>query len=122
MLTLKRMADGSKAELLSRLHISNPETFVYEAVEHGTQTGFAVFENRDGQVMLTHAVYGDDSELLDGLVRAGMAWLDDNGIRKLSFGEALDREILKKLHFITDDKNDVDSIGDFLKTCKKCRM
>ena len=122
MLVMKRMEDASKAELLEQLHISNPETFIYEATEHGRRTGYAVFENISGKVTLTNAEYGGDLDLLDGLVRSGMAWMDDNGIAALSFGASLDRETLKKLAFVTDDKNDVDSVGEFLKTCKKCRM
>lgn len=122
MLTMKRMEDPDKRELLDKLGRSGSEAFIYEAKERGERIGFAVFENEEGRVTLTCAEYGGDEQLLDGLVRAGMAWLCDCGISSLYFGEKLDRGVLKKLGFVSDDKNDVDSVCEFLKTCKKCRM
>ncbi len=122
MLTMKRMPDAEKQELLDKLGLGGAEAFVYEAREGGGRIGYAVFENVDGRVTVTRAEYGADESLLDGLVRAGMAWLDDNGFERLYFSEALDQTLLQKLYFVTDDVKYVDSVGEFLKTCKKCRM
>ena len=44
------------------------------------------------------------------------------GFSELYFSDQLDANLLKKLYFISDESNYVNSIGDFLKTCKKCRM
>lgn len=122
MLTMKRMPDAEKQELLDKLRLGGAEAFVYEAREGGGRIGYAVFENIDGRVTVTRAEYGADESLLDGLVRAGMAWLDDNGFERLYFSEELDQTLLQKLYFVTDDVKYVDSVGEFLKTCKKCRM
>ena len=122
MLAMKRMQEADKKVLLDMLGIVNEEAFVFEATERGERIGYAVFEHMTDRVVLTHAEYGTDGALLDGLVRAGMAYLEDSGNTALYFGEMLDQRVLKQYGFITDDKNYVDSVGEFLKTCKKCRM
>ncbi len=122
MLTMKRLQGKEKEALLKELGITRPEVFIYGGYERGTRTGYAVFERIEGKVTLTHAVYGADLDLLDGLVRTGMAWMDDNGLQTLYFSDKLGREPLEKLYFISAESNYVNSVGDFLKTCKKCRM
>lgn len=122
MLTMKRMQGEERDALLRELGLIRPEAFIYGGYERGERIGYAVFERLEGRVTVTAAEYGTDLDLLDGLVRAGMAWMDDNGLECLYFSDKLDREPLKKLYFISDESNYVNSVGDFLKTCKKCRM
>ena len=122
MLIMKRMQGEEKETLLGELGITRPEVFVYGGYEHGKRTGYAVFEQLEGRVTLTHAAYGTDLDLLDGLVRAGMAFMDDSGLKALYFSDKLPREPLEKLYFVSSESNYVNSVGDFLKTCKKCRM
>lgn len=122
MLEMKRLPDGTeKSELLTKLGVKTPEAFVYVAYEQNRQIGYAVFENAAGKVTVTYAEYQEE-ELLDGLIRSGMAWMDDCGLSVLYFSDKLDTDLLKKWHFISDESNYVNSVGDFLKTCKKCRM
>ena len=114
MLEMKRLQDGKqKSALLTELGVDTSEVFVYAAYEGGNQIGYAVFENLEGKVTVTYAEYQDE-DLLDGLIRSGMAWMDDCGFSELYFSD--------QLYFISDESNYVNSIGDFLKTCKKCRM
>jgi len=122
MLTMKRMPEDEKRALLVSLGLEDTDTFVYEAKEGGAQIGYAVFQNKDGRPTAIRVDYGTDEGLFDGLLRAGMAWLEDNGFTALYFSEQMDQALLKKWYFITDDIKYVDSIGDFLKSCKKCRM
>lgn len=124
MLTMKRMLDESKEKqtLLKELGITTPEVMIYGAYENGVRTGYAIFEWIEGRVVVTHLSFGGDIDLLDGLIRSGMAWFDDNGITSLTFSDKLPKEPLKELWFVSDDTNSVDSIGDFLRTCKKCKM
>ncbi|MBQ4152882.1 MAG: hypothetical protein IJD11_00880 [Oscillospiraceae bacterium] len=122
MLTMKRMPEDEKRALLVSLGLEDTDTFVYEAKEGGAQIGYAVFQNKDGRPTAIRVDYGTDEGLFDGLLRAGMAWLEDNGFTSLYFSEQMDQALLKKWYFITDDIKYVDSIGDFLKSCKKCRM
>lgn len=122
MLEMKRMQDGEqKTAFLARLGVNGTEAFVYVAYDGEEQIGYAVFENIAGKITVTYAEYADE-DLLDGLIRSGMAWMDDCGFSELHFSERLDTELLKKLYFITDESNYVNSVGDFLKSCKKCRM
>ena len=122
MLEMKRLQDGEqKSALLAELGVHTPEVFVYVAYEGNNQIGYAVFENLEGKVTVTYAEYQDE-DLFDGLIRSGMAWMDDCGFSELYFSDQLDTNLLKKLYFISDESNYVNSIGDFLKTCKKCRM
>lgn len=122
MLEMTRLQDGKqKSALLTELGVDTSEVFVYAAYEGGNQIGYAVFENLEGKVTVTYAEYQDE-DLLDGLIRSGMAWMDDCGFSELYFSDQLDANLLKKLYFISDESNYVNSIGDFLKTCKKCRM
>lgn len=122
MLIMKRMQGEERQALLKELNVHRPEVFVYGGYQGGSRIGYAVFEQIDGRVEVTHLSYGADIDLLDGLVRSGMAWMDDNGLERLYFSEKLEKEPLKQLYFITDSSNYVNSVGDFLKTCKKCRL
>ncbi len=122
MLTMKRMQGEEKEALLKELGITQPAVFVYGGYERGVRIGYTVFEQLETGVALTHALYGADLDLLDGLVRAGMAWMDDNGLQGLYFSDKLDHKDLEKLFFVSADCNSVNSVSDFLKTCKKCKM
>lgn len=122
MLTMKRMPEADKQALLRSLGLNDEETFIYEAKEGEQRIGYAVFQNKDQKPTVVYAEYGGDESLLDGLIRSGMAWMDDNHLTCLYFSDELDQAPLKRLGFLTDDKKYVDSIENFLKTCKKCRM
>ncbi len=121
MLTMKRMSEGDKQTLLTSLGIVGSENFVYEAKEGEKPLGYAVFQNIDGRPTLVSVSYGEDEGLFDGLIRAGMAWLDDNGFDTLFFAEGVDRQLLQKYWFITDQQEFVKPISDFLRTCHGCK-
>lgn len=121
MLTMKRLPEEEKTALLKVLGIER-EAFIYASFERGQRTGYAVFEYNDGKVTVSAVSYDGDENLFDGLIRSGMAYMMDSGLERLYFADKLDRVLLHKLGFIDEKSNYVNSVGDFLKTCKKCRM
>ncbi len=73
---------------------------------------------QSGEVVLVKA---SDDSMVDGLIRAVLASLYDFGINSVTFSDAVDMDIVRKLNIVKPNEITVPSIKDILYNCKNCQ-
>ena len=94
----------------------------FEAKQQETTIGYVLYRLADGACEILYAQCKGDGALFDGLLRSVFFSLTENGADlPARFDKAVDKDMLKKYGFITDDTYFVKSMLDFLNNCKNCK-
>lgn len=102
------------------LNISDEIVSVVEALNNSDIIGYGIYHYNDEKVIIDYVDGNNDRNLYDGIVRAILYLAMMNNIDNAMFNFD-DREMLKKLGFVNDNNNHLESITKFMDKCKNCR-
>ncbi|NMA79491.1 MAG: hypothetical protein GX967_02460 [Clostridiales bacterium] len=100
--------------------ISNDNAMIIVA-EDGKEIGHLISYIENAILHIVEVECGDDIYLYDGVVRAALNSAMTRNIDKAQF-HVKDMGILKKLCFVKDGEENIESIMKFLSKCKSCNI
>ena len=125
MLLIKPLFHGeeeARACLSVAGHADLAGALVYRALQGGEELGFVVFTVADYTLTIEALQVHDakDLDVVDGLLKAAIAYGMDHDALYLHYVEGMDQALLHRLNFWPDTEKSEFSIIDVLNKCKHC--
>ncbi len=124
MLTILKTEDALKIENYCKMSGTkcSGEVRAFEAKLGDELCGYILYRLHDGACeILSVECYGD-APLFDGLIRSVFFSVTECGADlPVRYDDSVDKDLLKRYNFISDDTYSVKSMLDFLNNCKNCK-
>ena len=124
MLTILKTHDASDIENYCKISgVKYCEAVrAFEAKLKDKLCGFVLYRLHDGACEILSVECYADAPLFDGLIRSVFFSVTECGADlPARFDNSIDKALLKKYNFISDDTYSVKSMLDFLNNCKNCK-
>ena len=121
MLEIVQARDYKKYyKLFEELNIADEIVSVAEAMDNGNVIGFGIYHYINKSVVIDYIDSKSDLELCDGITRTILFLALNNNINSAIF-KMDNKSDLIKLRFISENKNSIMDIANFMDTCKNCK-
>lgn len=94
----------------------------YVALAGKELIGYICYRKKADELFIEEVESGRDADLFDGLMRAVFDAAVNSGMDRAEFSPQVDRGVLETLRVPLDSQNCVNSLSDFLRNCRKCKM